>query len=200
MGPINPLALQEYDALQERHAFLQEQLDDVKEPRRDLRRSSRPSTSRSSTFAAAFADVSQNFESLFQTLFPGGRGGCGSPTPMTCSRPASRSRPSRRARTCASFAAVGWRAVAHRPGVPLRRVPQPAVALLRDGRGRGRLDDVNLHRFLDLVHEFREEAQLIIVSHQKRTMEAADFLYGVTMQPGGRQGRPRKGAKTCVRG
>ena len=47
------------------------------------------------------------------------------------------------------------------------------------------LDDVNLHRFLDLVHEFREEAQLLIVSHQKRTMEAADVLYGVTMQPGG---------------
>ena len=47
------------------------------------------------------------------------------------------------------------------------------------------LDDVNLHRFLDLVAEFREEAQLIIVSHQKRTMEAADCLYGVTMQPGG---------------
>ena len=47
------------------------------------------------------------------------------------------------------------------------------------------LDDVNLHRFLDLVHEFREEAQLLIVSHQKRTMEAADCLFGVTMQPGG---------------
>ena len=47
------------------------------------------------------------------------------------------------------------------------------------------LDDMNLHRFLDLVHEFRHEAQLIIVSHQKRTMEAADILYGVTMQPGG---------------
>ncbi len=47
------------------------------------------------------------------------------------------------------------------------------------------LDDVNLHRFLALVHEFREDAQLLIVSHQKRTMEAADFLYGVTMQPGG---------------
>ena len=47
------------------------------------------------------------------------------------------------------------------------------------------LDDVNLHRFLDLVHEFRQEAQLLIVSHQKRTMEAADCLYGITMQPGG---------------
>ena len=47
------------------------------------------------------------------------------------------------------------------------------------------LDDVNLHRFLDLLHEFRQEAQLLVVSHQKRTMEAADCLYGVTMQPGG---------------
>jgi len=47
------------------------------------------------------------------------------------------------------------------------------------------LDDVNLHRFLGLVNEFRNEAQLVIVSHQKRTMEAADCLYGVTMQPGG---------------
>ncbi|TML36854.1 MAG: hypothetical protein E6G27_18600 [Actinobacteria bacterium] len=46
------------------------------------------------------------------------------------------------------------------------------------------MDDVNLHRFLDLIHEFRAEAQLVIVSHQKRTMEAADCLYGVTMQPG----------------
>ena len=47
------------------------------------------------------------------------------------------------------------------------------------------LDDVNLHRFLDLVHEFRDEAQLVIVTHQKRTMEAADILYGVSMPPGG---------------
>jgi chromosome segregation protein len=61
----------------------------------------------------------------------------------------------------------------------------PAVPFYVMDEVEAALDDVNLHRFLDLVHEFRREAQLLIVSHQKRTMEAADCLYGVTMQPGG---------------
>src|SRR5690606_4478619 len=75
MGPINPLALQEYEALQERHQFLQEQLDDVKSSRRDLGKVIRAIDAEIvDVFAAAFADVSQNFEHLFQTLFPGGTG------------------------------------------------------------------------------------------------------------------------------
>src|SRR5207237_6678225 len=75
MGPINPLALQEYEALQERHAFLDGQLEDVKSTRRDLAKIIRAIDEEIvNVFAAAYADVSQNFEALFDTLFPGGRG------------------------------------------------------------------------------------------------------------------------------
>jgi ABC-type transport system involved in cytochrome bd biosynthesis fused ATPase/permease subunit len=63
------------------------------------------------------------------------------------------------------------------------------------------LDDVNLHRFLGLIHEFRQEAQLLVVSHQKRTMEAGDSLLGVTMQPGGSvQGGHRAGLRLDLSG
>ena len=77
MGPINPLALEEFTALQERHGFLEQQLEDVTlDPARPATRASAPSTPRSSrVFAAAFADVSENFTALFTTLFPGGPGG-----------------------------------------------------------------------------------------------------------------------------
>ena len=104
MGPINPLALQEYDALQERHTFLQEQLDDVKSSRRDLAKVIRAIDAEIvDVFAGAFADVSQNFEALFQTLFPGGAGPAPAHHPRRPPRrPASRWRPSRRARTCGS--------------------------------------------------------------------------------------------------
>jgi chromosome segregation protein len=187
MGPINPLALEEYEALQDRHEFLQGQLDDVKSSRRELGRVIRAVDEEiASVFAAAFADVSENFEALFETLFPGGRGRLRLTDPddlLNCGIEVE-ARPSGKNVRKLSLLSGGERsltALAFLFAV-FRSRPSPFYVM---DEVEAALDDVNLRRFLDLVDEFRSEAQLIIVSHQKRTMEAADCLYGVTMQPGG---------------
>ena len=140
MGPINPLALEEFDALQERHEFLQAQLDDVKASRRDLARVIRAVDGEIvAVFAAAFADVSTNFELLFDTLFPGGRGRLRLTQPGRPADDGHRGRGQAVGQERAqALAAVRRRAVSHRTGVSLRCVPQPALALLRHGRGRSR--------------------------------------------------------------
>ena len=155
MGPINPLALEEFEALQERHEFLEAQLEDVKSTRRDLAKVIRAVDAEIvNVFAAAFADVGAELHrSCSRRCSPAARAGSGSPTPTTCSTPASRSRPSRRARTCKqAVAALRRRALAHRAGVPVRRVPRPGPSpfYVMD-EVEAALDDVNLHRFLDLV-------------------------------------------------
>ncbi len=187
MGPINPLALEEYDALQERHTFLQEQLDDVKSSRRDLAKVIKAIDAEIvQVFAGAFADVSQNFEALFQTLFPGGQGRLRltAPDDLLETGIEVEAKPSGKNVRKLSLLSGGERsltALAFLFAV-FRSRPSPFYVM---DEVEAALDDVNLHRFLDLVHEFRQEAQLVIVSHQKRTMEAADVLYGVTMEPGG---------------
>ncbi len=187
MGPINPLALEEYTALQERHEFLEAQLDDVKSSRRDLSKVIRAIDAEIvEVFAAAFADVSQNFEQLFQTLFPGGTGRLRltAPDDLLETGIEVEAKPSGKNVRKLSLLSGGERsltALAFLFAV-FRSRPSPFYVM---DEVEAALDDMNLHRFLDLVHEFRKEAQLIIVSHQKRTMEAADILYGVTMEPGG---------------
>ncbi|HEY9555550.1 MAG TPA: AAA family ATPase, partial [Acidimicrobiales bacterium] len=187
MGPINPLALEEYDALQERHEFLQAQLDDVKSSRRDLSKVIKAIDGEIvEVFAGAYADVSQNFEQLFTTLFPGGTGRLRltMPDDLLQTGIEVEAKPSGKNVRKLSLLSGGERsltALAFLFAV-FRSRPSPFYVM---DEVEAALDDVNLHRFLDLVHEFRQEAQLIIVSHQKRTMEAADILYGVTMQPGG---------------
>jgi chromosome segregation protein len=187
MGPINPLALEEYDALQERHQFLQDQLEDVKAGRRELNKVIRAIDEEIvRVFAAAYADVSENFEQLFETLFPGGRGRLRLTDPddlLTCGVEVE-AKPSGKNVKKLSLLSGGERsltALAYLFAV-FRSRPSPFYVM---DEVEAALDDVNLHRFLDLLAEFRREAQLIVVSHQKRTMEAADLLYGVTMQPGG---------------
>jgi chromosome segregation protein len=187
MGPINPLALEEYDTLQERHSFLQEQLEDVKSSRRELGKVIRAIDAEIvDVFAGAYADVSQNFEQLFQTLFPGGTGQLRltAPDDLLETGIEVEAKPSGKNVRKLSLLSGGERsltALAFLFAV-FRSRPSPFYVM---DEVEAALDDVNLHRFLDLVHEFRQEAQLLIVSHQKRTMEAADVLYGVTMQPGG---------------
>ena len=187
MGPINPLALQEYEALRERHEFLEAQLDDVKSTRRELAKIIKAIDEEIvNVFASAFADVSDNFETLFDTLFPGGRGRLRltDPDNLLDTGIDIEAKPSGKNVRKLSLLSGGERsltALAFLFAV-FRSRPSPFYVM---DEVEAALDDVNLHRFLDLVHEFREEAQLIIVSHQKRTMEAADCLYGVTMQPGG---------------
>ncbi|HZA00092.1 MAG TPA: chromosome segregation protein SMC [Acidimicrobiales bacterium] len=187
MGPVNPLALEEYEALAERHTFLTEQLDDVKSGRRELNKVIRAIDEEIvRTFAAAFADVSENFEQLFATLFPGGQGRLRltDPDDLLDTGVEVDARPSGKNVKKLSLLSGGERsltALAFLFAV-FRSRPSPFYVM---DEVEAALDDVNLHRFLDLVAEFRAEAQLIVVTHQKRTMEAADVLYGVTMQPGG---------------
>jgi chromosome segregation protein len=187
MGPVNPLALSEYEALLERHEFLQNQLEDVKNTRRDLQRVIKAvDTEIVTVFEAAFADVAANFEALFSTLFPGGAGRISLTDPANPLETGIEieARPSGKNVRRLSLLSGGERsltALAYLFSV-FRARPSPFYLM---DEVEAALDDVNLHRFLDLLHEFRGEAQLLVVSHQKRTMEAADVLYGVSMPPGG---------------
>lgn len=187
LGPINPLALEEFNELQERHRFLEEQLDDVRTTRRELMRVIRAVDAEiQSTFAAAYADVSHHFQQLFATLFPGGTGRLvlTNPDDLLNTGVEVEARPGGKNVKKLSLLSGGERsltALAFLFAV-FRSRPSPFYVM---DEVEAALDDVNLRRFLQLVDEFRREAQLVIVSHQKRTMEAADSLLGVSMQPGG---------------
>jgi chromosome segregation protein len=187
MGPINPLALEEHRTLQERADFLQSQLDDVRNSRRELNRVIRAVDKEIvAVFEQAFADVSEHFTRLFSTLFPGGTGKLSllDPDDMLETGIEIEARPSGKNVRRLSLLSGGERsltALAYLFAV-FRARPSPFYLL---DEVEAALDDVNLHRFLDLVHEFRDEAQLVVVTHQKRTMEAGDILYGVSMPPGG---------------
>ena len=187
LGPVNPLALSEYAEASERHEFVASQLADVRSSRRELGKVIRAIDAEIvATFAEAFEDVSRNFAEMFGTLFPGGVGNLSLTEPdelLTCGveldvRPAGK----RVGRL--SLLSGGERslvALAYLFAV-FRSRPSPFYVL---DEVEAALDDVNLQRFLDLVAEFRRESQLVIVSHQRRTMESADVLYGVSMPPGG---------------
>jgi chromosome segregation protein len=187
MGPINPLALSEYEALLERHEFLQQQLDDVKNTRRELTRVIKTVDEEIvRVFDGAFSDVSRNFSELFGMLFPGGSGRLvlSNPEDLLNTGIEMEARPSGKMVRRLSLLSGGERSLAALAYLFSVFRARPSPFYLMD-EVEAALDDVNLHRFLDLVHEFRNEAQLLIVSHQKRTMEAADVLYGVSMPPGG---------------
>jgi chromosome segregation protein len=187
MGPINPLALEEHDALLERHEFLQSQLDDVKASRRELNRVIRAVDHEIVTvFSSAIDDVSRNFTDLFSTLFPGGTGRLllSDPDDVLNTGIEMEARPSGKNVRRLSLLSGGERSLTALAFLFAVFRARPSPFYLMD-EVEAALDDVNLHRFLDLVHEFRDEAQLLIVSHQKRTMEAGDCLYGVSMPPGG---------------
>ncbi len=187
MGPINPLALSEYEALVERHEFLQQQLDDVRNTRRELARVIKAVDEEIvSVFESAFADVARHFSELFSMLFPGGSGRVvlTDPNDLLNTGIEMEARPSGKTVRRLSLLSGGERSLTALAYLFAVFRARPSPFYLMD-EVEAALDDVNLHRFLDLVHEFRDEAQLLIVSHQKRTMEAADVLYGVSMAPGG---------------
>ncbi|MBA3653490.1 MAG: AAA family ATPase [Actinobacteria bacterium] len=187
MGPVNPLALEEFTALNERHQFLEAQLDDVKNSRRELAKVIRAIDAEIvELFSAAYTDVADNFTKLFSTLFPGGTGRLRltDPDDMLNTGIEVEARPSGKNVRKLSLLSGGERSLTALAFLFAVFRSRPSPFYLLD-EVEAALDDVNLHRFLDLIHEFREEAQLLVVSHQKRTMEAGDCLYGVTMQPGG---------------
>ena len=187
IGPINPLALEEFTALQERNLLIEAQLEDVKNSRRELAKVIKAIDDEIVTvFAAAFADVSDNFEKLFELLFPGGHGRLRLTEPDNLLETGIEveARPSGKNVKKLSLLSGGERSLTALAYLFAVFRSRPSPFYLMD-EVEAALDDVNLHRFLGLLDEFRKEAQLVVVSHQKRTMEAADCLYGVTMQPGG---------------
>ena len=187
MGPINPLALQEFEALNERHDFVAGQLDDVRQGRRELTKVIRAVDEEIvRIFAAAFADVSENFTQLFSTLFVGGEGRLKltDPADLLNTGVELEARPSGKNVRKLSLLSGGERSLTALAFLFAIFRSRPSPFYVMD-EVEAALDDMNLHRFLDLIAEFRREAQLVIVSHQKRTMEAAEVLYGVSMPPGG---------------
>lgn len=187
MGKVNPLAAQEYESLTEREAFLADQIADVRSSRRDLFKVIQGVDDKvKEMFASAFEDVSRGYERLFAVLFPGGTGRLRltDPSDLLATGVEVEARPGGKNLKRLSLLSGGEKALSALAVLfaIFRARPSPFYVL---DEVEAALDDVNLHRFLGLLREFRETSQLLVVTHQKRTMEAADVLYGVSIRPDG---------------
>jgi chromosome segregation protein len=186
LGKVNPLALEEFAALEERYKFLSDQLEDLKATRRDLLTVIKDVDDRIlEVFAAAFHDTAREFEEVFAVLFPGGEGRLvlTDPDDMLNTGIEVEARPPGKKIKRLSLLSGGERsltAVALLCAI-FRARPSPFYVL---DEVEAALDDVNLGRLLRLLRQLRDRSQLIVVTHQKRTMEIADALYGVTMRGG----------------
>jgi chromosome segregation protein len=187
LGKVNPLALEEFAALEERHQFLQTQLEDLKATRRDLLTVVHDVDERiHEVFTSAFEDTAREFEQVFGILFPGGSGRLvlTEPEDMLATGIEIEARPPGKKVKRLSLLSGGERsltAVAFLCAI-FRARPSPFYVL---DEVEAALDDRNLGRLLDLLSELRSTSQLLIVTHQKRTMEIADALYGVSMRGDG---------------
>ncbi|KAB2337916.1 chromosome segregation protein SMC [Actinomadura rudentiformis] len=187
LGKVNPLALEEFAALEERHAFLTSQLEDLKKTRRDLLTVVKEVDDRvQQVFAAAYDDTAREFERIFARLFPGGEGSLSltEPEDMLATGVEVSARPPGKKVKRLSLLSGGERslvAIAFLVAVFKAR-PSPFYVL---DEVEAALDDTNTQRLLTVFEELRESSQLIIITHQKRTMEGADALYGVSMRGDG---------------
>nr|WP_255430006.1 chromosome segregation protein SMC [Streptomonospora sp. PA3] len=187
LGKINPLALEEYAALEERHAFLNAQLEDLKKTRRDLLSVVEQVDARvQEVFSAAFADVEREFAQIFGRLFPGGEGRLvlSEPGDMLTTGVEVEARPPGKKVKRLSLLSGGERSLTAVAFLAAIFKARPSPFYVMD-EVEAALDDTNLQRLLVIFDELRESSQLIVITHQKRTMEAADALYGVTMHNDG---------------
>src|SRR5690242_12113017 len=187
LGRVNPLALEEFAALEERHQFLSTQLEDLKATRRDLLTVVKEVDERIlEVFTSAVQDVAAEFETVFAALFPGGEGRLvlTDPEDLLHSGVDVEARPPGKKVKRLSLLSGGERsltAVALLVAI-FRARPSPFYVL---DEVEAALDDTNLGRLLELIAALRASSQLIVITHQKRTMEIADALYGVTMRGDG---------------
>jgi chromosome segregation protein len=187
LGKVNPLALEEFDAIQQRHGFLSEQLEDLRKTRTDLLGIIAEVDHRvEQVFAEAYADVADAFSRVFARLFPGGEGR------LVLTEPGN-------------WLSTGVEVEARPPGKKIKRLTllsggerslvavaflvslflaRPSPFYILD-EVEAALDDTNLSRLLEIYQELRDSSQLLVITHQKRTMEIADALYGVTMRGDG---------------
>jgi chromosome segregation protein len=193
LGPINPLAAAEYAELEERHTFLADQLADIESSRAELRKVILALEGEIQTrFEEAFAEVAEAFQRYFSVLFPGGKGRIRLEDPDD---PSSGllidAQPLGKKVNSMTLLSGGERSLAALAFLFSIFEARPSPFYVLD-EVEAALDDSNLRRFLRIVDEFRQRAQLMIVTHQQQTVEAADVLYGVTMEPGGSSTAVRK--------
>ncbi|MED7930118.1 chromosome segregation protein SMC [Nonomuraea sp. LP-02] len=187
LGKVNPLALEEFAALEERHAFLTSQLEDLKKTRRDLLTVVKEVDDRvEQMFASAYEDVAREFEQIFTRVFPGGEGRLvlTQPDDMLTTGIEVEARPPGKKVKRLSLLSGGERsltAVAFLISIFKAR-PSPFYVM---DEVEAALDDTNTQRLLTLFEELRQSSQLIVITHNKRTMEIADALYGVSMRGDG---------------
>jgi chromosome segregation protein len=187
LGKVNPLALEEFSALEERHAFLSAQLEDLKKTRRDLLTVIKEVDDRvQQVFASAYEDTAREFEGIIGRLFPGGEGRLilTEPDDLLVTGIEIEARPPGKKVKRLSLLSGGERAltaIAFLVAI-FRARPSPFYVL---DEVEAALDDSNLQRLLQIFAELRDNSQLIIVTHQQRTMEVADTLYGISMRGDG---------------
>ncbi len=187
LGKVNPLALEEYAALEERSAFLTTQLEDLKATRRDLLDIVKDVDERiHEVFASAFEDTAREFVHVFATLFPGGEGRLvlTDPDDLLATGIEVLARPAGKKVSRLSLLSGGERSLTAIAFLVALFRARPSPFYVMD-EVEAALDDRNLGRLLQLLEGLREASQLIVITHQKRTMEIADALYGVTMRGDG---------------
>ncbi|WP_338315694.1 chromosome segregation protein SMC [Streptomyces bohaiensis] len=187
LGKVNPLALEEFAALEERHQFLGEQLEDLRRTRADLLQVVKEVDERvEQVFTAAFHDTAREFEGVFARLFPGGEGRLvlTDPDNMLTTGVDVEARPPGKRVKRLSLLSGGERSLTAVALLVSIFKARPSPFYVMD-EVEAALDDTNLQRLIRIMAELRESSQLIVITHQKRTMEVADALYGVSMQGDG---------------
>ncbi|MEU5079367.1 MULTISPECIES: AAA family ATPase [Streptomyces] len=187
LGKVNPLALEEFAALEERHKFLGEQLEDLKKTRADLLQVVKEVDERvEQVFTEAFRDTAREFEGVFGRLFPGGEGRLvlTDPANMLTTGVDVEARPPGKKVKRLSLLSGGERSLTAVALLVSIFKARPSPFYVMD-EVEAALDDTNLQRLIGIMRELQESSQLIVITHQKRTMEVADALYGVSMQGDG---------------
>lgn len=187
LGKVNPLALEEFAALEERHKFLSEQLEDLKKTRADLLQVVKEVDERvEQVFTEAYWDTAREFEGVFGRLFPGGEGRLilTDPDNMLTTGVDVEARPPGKKVKRLSLLSGGERSLTAVAMLVSIFKARPSPFYVMD-EVEAALDDTNLQRLIRIMQELQEASQLIVITHQKRTMEVADALYGVSMQGDG---------------
>ncbi|THA82064.1 AAA family ATPase [Streptomyces sp. A0592] len=187
LGKVNPLALEEFAALEERHKFLSEQLEDLRKTRADLLQVVKEVDERvEQVFTEAYRDTAREFEGVFSRLFPGGEGRLvlTDPDNMLTTGVDVEARPPGKKVKRLSLLSGGERSLTAVALLVSIFKARPSPFYVMD-EVEAALDDTNLQRLIRIMEELQESSQLIVITHQKRTMEVADALYGVSMQGDG---------------